>query len=73
MPYAWLHGSRVYLWLGPAVSVGTAGIVIAAREAALPWSVLAMAAAYAVAAALLLRHASRLRATDVAPPGAGSR
>jgi len=72
MPYAWLHGSRVYLWLGPTVSVGTMVIVILAREAALPWSVLAMAAAYAVAAALLLRHAGRLRAADAAPPRAHS-
>lgn len=68
MPYAWLHRSRVYLWLGPAVSVGTAAIVIVAREAALPWSVLAMAAAYAVAAALLLRHARDLAAADGAAP-----
>lgn len=64
VPYAWLHRTSIYLWLAPAVSLGTMGIVFRLGQAALPWSLLYMATAYAVAAALLYRRARRLSAAD---------
>lgn len=61
VPYAWLHRTPIYLWLAPAVSVGT--LAIAAyrlKEDALPWTLFYMAGAYAVAGVLLYRHARAL-------------
>ena len=62
VPYAWLHRTRIYLVLAPVVSLGAFGITYELRQAALPWSLIFMSAAYAVAAVLLYRHA-RTRST----------
>lgn len=64
VPYAWLHRTSIYLWLAPAVSLGTMGLVFALGRAALPWSLLYMSAIYAVAAVLLYRRARMLSAAD---------
>lgn len=68
VPYGWLHRTRIYLWLAPAVSVGTLAIAAALGRSALPWTLLYMSAAYGVAAALLYRHAKALRAADLCYP-----
>lgn len=65
VPYGWLHRTRIYLWLGPAVSLGTLAIAAVLKSEALPWTLLYMSGAYLVAAALLYRHAQALRATDL--------
>lgn len=65
VPYGWLHRTRIYLWLAPSVSVGTLAIAAVLKSGALPWTVVYMAAAYLVAAALLYRHARSLRAADL--------
>jgi hypothetical protein len=68
VPYAWLHRTAIYLWFAPIVSVGTFAIVYWLREAALPWSLLFMSAAYAVAAVLLYGHARRQSTRDGVNP-----
>lgn len=57
VPYGWLHRTAIYLWLAPVVSVGTFAIAYFMKSAALPWTLLFMSLAYAVAAVLLYRHA----------------
>ena len=65
VPYGWLHRTRIYLWLGPAVSLGTLAIAAVLKSDALPWALLYMSVAYLSAAVLLYRHALALRATDL--------
>jgi hypothetical protein len=60
VPYAWLHRTATYLWLAPSVSVGTLVIAFRLEQDALPWTLLYMAGAYAVAGVLLYRHARAL-------------
>ena len=60
VPYAWLHRTPIYLWLAPAVSVGTLAIAIGMKQEALPWTLFYMAGAYAVAGRMLYRHARAL-------------
>ena len=60
LPYAWLHRSNVYIYLGVAVSVGALAIQIVLGRDAFPWVVGYMSLCYAIAAPLVYRHAKRL-------------
>jgi len=68
VPYAWLHRSSIYLWLAPAVSIGTLLIALELKQEALPWTLFYMAGAYALAGVGLYRHA---RGLPPAPTGVG--
>ncbi len=68
VPYAWLHRTSIYIWIAPVVSVGTFAIVWALKQEALPWSLLLMAASYAVTAVLLYRYARRQGRLDGTRP-----
>jgi len=65
LPYAWLHRTSTYIWLAPAVSLGTLAIAAILRESALPWTLLYMTGVYWTAAALLYRHARVLHEADL--------
>jgi hypothetical protein len=60
LPYAWLQRTPVYSVLGVAVSLGPFALALLFQRAAMPWSLLWIAAAYAVAAPLVYRRAARL-------------
>jgi len=64
VPYAWLHRTAIYLWLAPAVSIGTLAIAIRMQQDALPWTLFYMAGAYAVAGWMLYHHARALGRTE---------
>lgn len=64
VPYGWLHRTAIYLWLAPIVSVGTLIMAWRLGQAALPWTLIFMSAAYAASAALLYRHARALSEAD---------
>lgn len=65
LPYAWLQRTRTYVALGVIVSLGSWAITMALREAALPWTLLFIAAVYFVAAAVVRRRAARLVGRDM--------
>lgn len=77
LPYAWMHRTRVYTVLGVAVSLGSFALTLALRGSCMPWVLLYLSAAYAVAAVLVRRHAapfvSRARArAGISVPAAGA-
>lgn len=56
LPYVWLHQTRIYLFLGLAVSLGSWGLTIGFGEDAYRFVLLWWPLCYAVGAALLLRR-----------------
>jgi hypothetical protein len=60
LPYAWLHRTRIYTILGIALSLGAFAIQVALGQNAFSFILLYVAAAYALAAPLVYRHAARL-------------
>jgi hypothetical protein len=59
-PYAWLHRTRTYMFLGGAVSLGAFGLQLVLGPVAFAYILLYVGAVYWMAAPLLYRHAARL-------------
>jgi hypothetical protein len=60
VPYAWLHRSRLYIYLAIAISIGAFILQIALRSGAFSIILLYMGAVYWIAAPLVYRHATVL-------------
>jgi hypothetical protein len=60
VPYAWLQGTRIYIVLGAAVSIGGLVLTLVLREGALPWTLVFMGVVYWLAAVGLYRHAAAM-------------
>jgi hypothetical protein len=56
LPYAWLHRTRIYLFLGLAISLGSWGLTVALGEDAYRFVLIWWPLCYAVGAGLLLRR-----------------
>jgi hypothetical protein len=60
LPYAWLHRTRIYTFLGIALSLGAFAIQAVLEQNAFTYILLFVAAAYIISAPLVYRHAARL-------------
>lgn len=66
-PYAWLHRTRAYIFLGSAVSLGGFALQLVLGPSAFSYILLYVGVVYLTASPLLYRHASQLVAVDTAP------
>lgn len=60
LPYAWLHRTRIYIFLGSAVAVGAFLLVLFMKGASYPYILLLVAIAYWVSAPQVYRHAKNI-------------
>jgi len=57
LPYAWLHRTQLYIFLGAAVSLGAFALILFLKSASFPYILLLVGVAYWVASPLVYRHA----------------
>ena len=60
LPYAWLHRTRIYIFLGAIVAVGAFLLVLFLKGASYPYILLLVAITYGVAALLVYPHAKQI-------------
>jgi len=64
LPYAWLHRTRIYIFLGAVVSLGAFALVLFLKSASYSYILLLVGIAYWGAAPLVYRHAKAIVATN---------
>ncbi len=60
LPYAWLHRTRLYVYLGTALSLGAFAIQIMLGSQSFSYILLFVAVTYGIAAPLVYQHAARM-------------
>jgi hypothetical protein len=72
LPYVWLHRTRIYLFLGLAISLGSWGVTIGFGEDAYRLVLIWWPLCYAVGAGLLLRRHHKMHPSNLCPVGPGA-
>jgi len=57
LPYAWLHRTQLYIFLGAIVSLGAFALILFLKSASFPYILLLVGVAYWLASPLVYRHA----------------
>lgn len=57
LPYAWLHHTKIYIFLGATVAVGAFVLLFFLKSASFTYILLLVGVAYWVASPLVYRHA----------------
>jgi len=65
LPYAWLHRTQIYIFLGVVVSLGAFALVLFLKSASYSYILLLVGIAYWVAAPLVYRHAKAINANNM--------
>lgn len=60
LPYAWLHRTRIYIFLGAVVSLGAFALVLFLKSASYSYILLLVGIAYWIGAPLVYRHAKNI-------------
>lgn len=73
LPYAWLHRTRIYLFLGLAISLGSWAVTIGFGEDAYRFVLIWWPLCYAVGAGLLLRRHRKMHPRSLDEAGASAK
>ena len=60
LPYSWLHRTRIYIWLGVAIAIGSFLLILGLKMTAYAFILLLVGLSYLVASPLVYRHAKAI-------------